>query len=66
MKLYNEVIKETAKELKDLTEDAIKAKETATYKLETIFLEKGLVDELIKVQKDILPTVQWFPKVKDC
>lgn len=64
MRLYDEIIKEAPKDLEDLTEDAVKAKETATYKLATIFQEKGLVDELIQLQKTILPLFIDFPKSK--
>eukprot|EP00352_Strombidinopsis_acuminata_P004736 CAMPEP_0176359508 /NCGR_PEP_ID=MMETSP0126-20121128/16425_1 /TAXON_ID=141414 ORGANISM="Strombidinopsis acuminatum, Strain SPMC142" /NCGR_SAMPLE_ID=MMETSP0126 /ASSEMBLY_ACC=CAM_ASM_000229 /LENGTH=304 /DNA_ID=CAMNT_0017714349 /DNA_START=173 /DNA_END=1087 /DNA_ORIENTATION=+ len=42
----------------------IKAKEQATYKLATIYKNKGLVDELIDLQKDILPLFIDFPKSK--
>ena len=64
IKLYEQVIKEAAKEAEDLTEDAIKAKETATYKLANIYKEKGLVNELIDLQKSILPLFIDFPKSK--
>lgn len=42
----------------------IKAKEQATYKLATIYKNKGLVDELIDLQKAILPLFIDFPKSK--
>ena len=64
MRLYDEVIKEAAKDPEDLTEEAVKAKEQATYKLATIYQEKGLVDELIALQKNILPLFIDFPKSK--
>lgn len=42
----------------------MKAKETATYKLANIYKDKGLVDELINLQKSILPLFIDFPKSK--
>lgn len=42
----------------------MKAKETAAYKLAGIYRDKGLVDELIKMQKDILPLFIDIPKSK--
>lgn len=48
----------------DLTEDTIKAKETASYKLANIYKQKGLVNELIEMQKQILPLFIDFPKSK--
>jgi len=39
-------------------------KETATYKLAKILKEKGLIDELIELQKVILPLFIDFPKSK--
>ena len=35
----------------DVTDDLVKAKETAVYRLAGIYKEKGLVDELIDLQK---------------
>ena len=65
IKLYEEVIKEPYKNKgDDLTEDTIKAKETATYNLANIFKNKGLIDELISLQKAILPLYIDFPKSK--
>ena len=50
IKLYEEIIKEPIKnKTDDLTEETIKAKETATYNLARIFKEKGLIDELISL-----------------
>ena len=48
----------------DLKEETIKAKETATYNLAAIYKEKGLIDELISLQKTILPLFIDFPKAK--
>jgi hypothetical protein len=42
----------------------IKQKETATYRLAKILKEKGLIDELIELQKVILPLFIEFPKSK--
>jgi 26S proteasome regulatory subunit N6 len=64
IKLYEQIIKEAAKESDDLTEEAIKTKETATYKLANIYKEKGLVNELIELQKSVLPLFIDFPKSK--
>lgn len=47
-----------------MTEEAIKAKETATYKLANIYKQKGLIEELIQLQKLILPLFVDFPKSK--
>jgi hypothetical protein len=48
IKLYEEVIKEPiVNKVDDLKEETIKAKETATYNLASIFKDKGLIDELI-------------------
>lgn len=48
----------------DATEEVIKVKENATYKLAKILKEKGLIDELIELQKVILPLFIDFPKSK--
>lgn len=65
IKLYEEVIKEPVKNKEDdLKEEAIKAKEQATYSLAAIYKEKGLVDELISLQKTVLPLFIDFPKAK--
>lgn len=48
----------------DITEEVIKAKETATYKLARILKDKGLIDELLELQKVILPLFIEFPKSK--
>lgn len=62
--LYEEIIKESLVAPDEVTDDAVKAKETATYKLASIYKEKGLVDELIQLQKDILPLFVDIPKSK--
>ena len=64
IKLCEEVIKVNAPTSEDLNEDAVKAKETATYRLANLYKEKGLVDELINLQKNILPLFVDFPKSK--
>jgi 26S proteasome regulatory subunit N6 len=48
----------------EITDDTVKAKETATYKLAQIYKDKGLVDELIALQKVILPLFIDLPKSK--
>lgn len=57
-----------------MSEDGVKAKEAASYRLGNIYCEKGLVivrlivfrlaDELIKLIKDILPLFKDMPKAK--
>jgi len=42
----------------------VKAKENATYALAKIYKDKGLIDELIELQKMILPLFIEFPKSK--
>lgn len=42
----------------------MKAKEQATYRLANIYKEKGLVDELIELQKSLLPLFADLPKSK--
>lgn len=42
----------------------IKAKENATYDLAKLFRDKGLVEQLIDLQKLILPLFKDFPKSK--
>ena len=65
IKLYEEAIKEPIPSIEDdLTEATIKAKETATYNLAAIYKSKGLVDELISLQRTILPLFLSFPKSK--
>jgi hypothetical protein len=46
IKLYEEVVNYPLTS-DDITEESIKAKEGATYKLATIYRDKGLFDELI-------------------
>jgi 26S proteasome regulatory subunit N6 len=63
--LYEEVIKEPIKNKEDdLNETTIKAMETATYNLAGIYKERGFVNELIALQKMILPLFIDFPKAK--
>jgi len=49
IKLYEQIIHEAAPQPDDLTEEAIKVKEEATYKLANIYKDKGLVDDLIEL-----------------
>ena len=46
IRLYEEVINAPLK-TEEITEDNVKAKEAATYRLAQIYKDKGLVDELI-------------------
>lgn len=48
----------------EVTEDVVRAKEQATYALARIYKTKGLIDELIDLQKQILPLFIDFPKSK--
>ena len=63
IKLLEDVIKHQVT-TEEATEDVIKAKEQATYKLAKILKDKGLIDELIDLQKVILPLFIEFPKSK--
>jgi len=47
-----------------LDEQAIKAKETATFTLAGIYKDKGLIEELVSLSKTILPLYIDFPKSK--
>jgi hypothetical protein len=49
IKIYEEVIKFPLIAPDEVTDDAVKAKETAVYKLAHIFKEKGLYDELVEL-----------------
>ena len=64
IKLYEEIIKEEVPTADDLTDEAVRAKEQATYRLAAIYKEKGLVEELINLTKTILPLYLDFPKSK--
>jgi len=48
----------------EITDENVKAKETAVYKLANIYKNRHLIDELIKLQKDILPLFVDLPKSK--
>jgi len=48
----------------DLTDEVIRCKENAVYRLAAIYKEKGLVEELISLTKAILPLYVDFPKSK--
>merc|ERR1740123_767492 len=63
IKLLEDIIKSPVA-VADVTEDIVKSKETATDKLAKIFKDKGLIDELIELQKYILPLYIDFPKSK--
>jgi hypothetical protein len=47
-----------------VTDELVKAKETATYRLAGIYKDKILVDELVQLQKAILPLFIDLPKSK--
>lgn len=47
IKIYDEIIKYPLKVPDEITDDSVKAKEQATYKLANIYKDKGLVEELI-------------------
>ena len=64
IKMLEEVIKEEFPTPEDLTDDSIRAKEQATYKLAAIYKDKGLIEELINLTKTILPLFINFPKSK--
>ena len=57
IKLYENVINFSVKVAagEELAEDVVKAKEQATYKLAGLYKDKSLIDELITLQKAILP-----------
>lgn len=46
------------------SEEHVKAKETAVYKLASLYKDKSLIDELIQLQKVILPLFIDLPKSK--
>jgi len=64
IKLYEDIIKEEVPTPDDLTDETVRAKEQATYRLAAIYKEKGLVEELINLTKTILPLYLDFPKSK--
>ena len=64
IKTYEEIIRFPLAVPDEVTDEAVKAKETATYRLAGIYKEKGLVDELIQLQKDLLPLFIDIPKSK--
>ena len=62
--MFEEVIKTQPDKKVGLNEDAVKAKEQATYNLGKIYVEKSLVEEIVKLTKQILPLFLDFPKSK--
>jgi len=64
MKLYEELIKAPIHSPDAVTDDLVKAKEQSTYRLASLYKDKGLVDELISMQKAILPLFIDLPKSK--
>ncbi len=64
IKAYEDVINAVLKVPDEITEDNVKAKEQAIYKLATIYKSKGLVEELIALQKRLLPLLVDIPKSK--
>jgi 26S proteasome regulatory subunit N6 len=63
IKIFEEVIKVEIRAAQ-INDEVIRAKENATYRLAKILRDKGLVDELISLQKQILPLFIEFPKSK--
>lgn len=61
IKLYEDIIKSPQAEV---TDEVVKAKEQAVYRLAGLYKEKTLVDELIQLQKAILPLFIDLPKSK--
>ena len=51
IKTYEEIIKEPLVSVEEATEEVVKAKEQACYKLGNIYKEKGLYEELIDLTK---------------
>ena len=64
IKIYEEIIKFPVQSVDDVTDDLVKAKETAVYRLAGIYKDKNLVDELIQLQKALLPLFIDLPKSK--
>lgn len=64
IKHYDEIIRYPLQAPDEITDEAVKAKETAAYKLANLYKEMGLVDELVQMQKDILPLFIDIPKSK--
>jgi hypothetical protein len=62
--LYEAIYREGVKEEEDLTEGVVKVKENAVYRIAKLFMRKGLYDNLIDLQKEILPKFKDFPKTK--
>jgi len=48
----------------DVSDELVKAKETAVYRLASIYKEKGLIDDMINLQKAVLPLFIDMPKSK--
>lgn len=63
IKAFEEVIKCNVPAA-SITDEVIKQKELATYRLAKILKEKGLVEELAELQRAILPLFVAFPKSK--
>ena len=64
IKTYEEIIKEPLVSVEEATEEVVKAKEQACYKLGNIYKEKGLYEELIDLTKQVLPILIDIPKSK--
>ena len=61
---YESVISYKFKNDDEITEENIKAKEQAVYKLAAIFVQLSLFDELVDLTKQILPLYKDLPKSK--
>lgn len=61
---YESIISYKFQSEDDITEENIKAKEQACYKLAHIFVQLSLFDELVDLTKQILPLYMDLPKSK--
>jgi len=61
---YEGIISYKFKNEDEITDDAIKAKEQACYRLAGIFVQLSLFDELVDLTKQILPLYKDLPKSK--
>ena len=64
IRLYEEIIRHPLATTEDVSDEVVKLKESAVYKLAGIYKDKGLVDELISLQKALLPLFIDMPKSK--
>ena len=64
IKLFQEVFRAALPTSDYMTDDVIRAKEQATYRLGEIYQSKGKLDEIVSLIKEILPLFREFPKTK--